>query len=243
MNRDLLIGAFIGGIIGSAIGGWIHKSKSIYDADLVAYQNMAPTPEPTSPTATATTGIPSGYCICPTPTKTSVPLTEKEIAANKDWYKLEAAEINSHAKDFVTMPHPQAMYHGVPVEFFTSGPREWVSDMPSQDGEDHDSNDKPQKSEYEKFYGIDEDKDQTMVNGFKRGKIFDSWLEDGEFASLHKPFYGMKSFYKYCNSPGCGSRPSPRWIYCVWSVKYKSPIPFAYPSEAIKLVERQGKKK
>ncbi len=240
MSKDLWIGALIGGMVGSAMGGWMHKSKSDFDADLVTYQNMAPTPAPTTPLPTPTPKMPEGWCLCPTPTQTPVPATAKEIAERKAWYEIETQEIKAHANDFVPMPNPKATYQGVTVEFFEQGPSTWVSDRIDQkEPPENGKNDKIEETRYHKFYGIEDDKDKTMINGFKRGAIFGWWLNDGEFDSLHKPFYGMKAFYKFCAAPDCGSRPSPRWVYCVWSVRYKAPIPFAYPSEAIHLVKRQ----
>ena len=240
MSRDLLIGALIGGMVGSAIGGWIHKSKAEYDADLVAYQNLAPTAV-VEPTATV---VPAHNCLTPDPTSTPEPA--KDIAARKEWHALEKSEMKLHADDFISMPNPKSTYEGVPVEFFAMGPSRWQR-MDGGDGLEPDDPIRKTKTPYEKFYGVSDnwdskDRDETIINGFKRRTVFD-WIEDEQFASLHKPFYGIKViYYTYGDIPSFG-RPAPRWIYIVWSAKRKAPIPFAYPSEAIKLVKRQMEKK
>lgn len=244
MNKDFLIGTLIGGMIGSAVGGWIHKSKAEYDADLVAYQNMAPTVV-VEPTASFTlTPVPVAVHNCLTPDPTETPEPASVINARKEWKALQKSEMKEHATDFIPMPYPKSTYQGVPVEFITDGPYKWENH--DEVGSGPPDNSKREKSLYEKFYSVQDDEkveDKTTINGFVRRSLF-IFLDDDQFKSLHKPFYGIKVIYfPYGDGIIAENRPSPRWIYIVWSVKHKAPIPFPYPSQAIKLIKRQQERK
>lgn len=242
MNQ-LVKGLIIGSLIGGAVGSWMRDSKNEikkeFDADLVVYQNLAPTVV-VEPTSTLTPAPLVHNCLTPEPTST--PESAKAIAAYQEWVVFEKKEAKEHANDFIPMPNPKSTYQGVSVEFFPSGPSKWVI---RDYGKDYEPSDK-EKSPYEKFYGVENNEkilDKTIINGFYRRDVFDSFGESEEFKSLHKPFFGIKAIqYLYGDLPDAG-RPAPRWIYIVWSVSHKAPIPFPYPSQAVELVKRQQVKK
>ena len=240
MDKKLIVGILIGAMIGGAFGGFIYKSRANFDADLVAYNNLAPMPT-LEPTATST---PVPNCLTPAPTPTA-----KFIAALAAWDALEKSEMALHANDFIPMPNPKTYYQGIPVEFIDDfGPSKWEKiDLSDDDHSPGRPGSKYEKSLYEKFYNISEEKDldKTIINGYQRRQVFGRLNNDAEFNELHKPFYGIKVIY-FSFGDGCcieDVRPSPSWIYIVWSVKHKAPIPFPYASMAVALVKRQTIKK
>jgi len=239
-----MIGLFIGIMIGGAIGGFIYKSRANFDADLVAYQNLAPVAA-IEPTATSTPIKLVPNCLTPSPTET--PETAKHLASRKAWNALEKSEMALHGNDFIPMPVPKTNYQGVPVEFIDDfGPKKWERIDLSGNDYRPDDHKKYEKSLYEKFYGVSEEhsRDKTIINGYQRRQVFGLLNSDDEFNELHKPFYGIKVIYFPCGDGCCeDTPPSPLWIYIVWSVKHKAPIPFPYPAQAVALVKRQTIKK
>ena len=129
-----------------------------------------------------------------------------------------------HDKDFIPMPPITTTYENYPVEF----------DLPTPT---HIT--KPHQNciqAYYKFYhmiymqnSLPWKDDFTIINGFHRASTFGVMPLD-IFEKMHKPFFGIQVYY---------DAPYETWIYCVWSMKRKAPIPFAYPSKAVAFMKRQ----
>ncbi len=270
MKRDIWIGLFIGAMVGIAIGGFTYRVKSRYDGDLVKY--VVPTEVPTKtpkvePSPTTTTWIlaepPEGWCICPTPQPTLTDAEKKarqeedaEADAQREANRKRQEKIYAlHGNDFVPFPQVKTTYEGYPVEFLMDDITGPLTDTLEQSEHDktvmfYDYYDLMKryesKTKENTGYGYVEafDVDKTMINGYSRADAF-AHLSKKNFEALHKPFYGIKvierigsSGYEY------HSENSNRWIYCVWSIKRNAPIPFQFPSQAIKLIKRQqGKDK
>ena len=251
--------AFIGAFFGVAFGGFIHKSKATYDADLVAYQNLAPTVEPTpvptddpeKPTAEPTS---THNCLTPEPTETPEPkavIAAREAADERRRRADEAARallIKEHGDDFIPMPMVITKFQGYPVEFRLNPIPEVISDTLAESDND-------MENRYAAYYHIrDSDhsrifepmfsRDATIINGFARVSVF-SQLSKDDFESLHKPFYGIKVIQNAGGRDGSSMDVPPpkqgnnKWVYCVWSLTRKAPIPFAFPSQAIRFIKRQ----
>ncbi len=152
----------------------------------------------------------------------------------------EEVKRENHLGDFISVPNSKLYvqldsYHGFPVRYYYYyHPRCPVIGYPSY----------TTANLYRAFYKIDGEQNSDVEDEFRfhnnKARITFVMLEYEVFKELHTPFSGIYMVAVSLRFP-LGSLEADI-LYCVWDKKNQCPIPFEYPSEALKYLkgERQS---